>query len=296
MAVHAVLHQLQRVFKMKGLDGERAPRERHARRPLEVVAEDGAVHRCGHHAHREARAIALDESLEGHQEEVALDRALVHLVDEHVRDPHEGRVLLQPPQQHPSGAEEQAGLRARLRLPPDRVPDDPLANLLPPLGRHALCNAYRRDAPRLRADDVNRRVGLGSFLQKVLRYLRRLAAPRLALHEARRLPQRRQHLLTVLEHRQPVPHLGERPPARDGRGGGRGDVRVRWARGARGGGGVGGGGGGGGGEEVFGAVERVRDDFGDEGVDVYVVRCRQPRLAFDLEAIGGVPEDLRFVA
>lgn len=29
--------------------------------------------------YREARAIALDESLEGHQEEVALDRALVHL-------------------------------------------------------------------------------------------------------------------------------------------------------------------------------------------------------------------------
>mmetsp|Transcript_15606 Transcript_15606/g.56057 ORF Transcript_15606/g.56057 Transcript_15606/m.56057 type:complete len:341 (+) Transcript_15606:1347-2369(+) len=145
--------------------------------------------------------------LERHEKEIALHRALVHLVHEHVRHAVKPRVSLQPPQQHPRRAKQQPRVIARLALAADRVPDRADADArLSALARDALGDADGGDPPRLRADDVHRRARLRGVLQQVLRHLRRLPAPGLALHDRHRVVLERVYeRVSVAVHREAHP-------------------------------------------------------------------------------------------
>ena len=125
-----------------------------------------------------------EELLEGHEEEVGLEGPLVHLVHQHVRGARERRVRLEAAEEDARRAEEEARVAARAVLAADGVAHR-AAHLLAALRRDALRHADRADAPRLRADDAHGRALRRRVLEEELRDLRRLAAARLALYDAR---------------------------------------------------------------------------------------------------------------
>eukprot|EP00966_Prymnesium_polylepis_P159711 3690938-Prymnesium_polylepis.1 len=99
-------------------DRERAAWEGDARAaPAKVGGEHVRVH-CGTHEADVQRLLArlLQQPPQREQEEIALDGALVHLVNQHVRHGSEAGVVLEHAEQHARRAEEQARAFALHRL------------------------------------------------------------------------------------------------------------------------------------------------------------------------------------
>ena len=156
----------------------------------EILVESGR-----HEDHAQVATTLTQRVAQDHQQEVRLDRALVHLVDDDVRGTRERGVLLQPPEQDARRAEEQPRGRRRLVLQADRV-----AHRAPErfaaLRSDALRHAHGRDATRLRADNRDGGPRLGRLLQEELRHLRRLSAAGIALqHRHLRVTDRLEHII-----------------------------------------------------------------------------------------------------
>ena len=118
--------QLERVLQPELRDREGAPRHAHRRRPRGALArapleepkvahEEVRVERRRHEDQAEVGP-AAEEVAKDHEEEIALHRALVDLVDDDVRHAAQLRVLLQPPRQDARRAEEERRRRRRRRL------------------------------------------------------------------------------------------------------------------------------------------------------------------------------------
>ncbi|MFO1061193.1 MAG: hypothetical protein U1E53_30030 [Dongiaceae bacterium] len=87
------------------------------------------------------------------QAEIALQRALMHLVEDHRRDPGEAGILLQQPGQDALGQHLDAGARADAAVEPDAVADR-LAHRLAAQRRHPPGGGARRQPPRLQHQDA----------------------------------------------------------------------------------------------------------------------------------------------
>mmetsp|Transcript_165480 Transcript_165480/g.526058 ORF Transcript_165480/g.526058 Transcript_165480/m.526058 type:complete len:257 (+) Transcript_165480:2098-2868(+) len=199
----------QGIFQKEVIHWKRPAGHREARSPTEVAAKQVFVHGGRHQDDLEVSAPAAQVP-QRQQQEVALDAALVDLVDDDVRGAVEVRILLQAPQQDACRAEEQARARSRLLLQPHRVTDG-ASDRLPALVGHALGDADGTDPARLSAHHGARRSVVRCILHDVLCNLRGLPAACLTLHDDDLvLHNGPQDLGTMREHRQRLPRRAQR--------------------------------------------------------------------------------------
>eukprot|EP00754_Rhynchopus_humris_P002568 Rhum_TRINITY_DN11426_c0_g1::Rhum_TRINITY_DN11426_c0_g1_i1::g.44408::m.44408 len=211
LVARLVVHVLQVAF----LHWEGAALDLEHRAPEAVRGVERRVDRGRHEDHLEGDEPACPARqrhvLHLRHDEVREDRPLVHLVQDHVRDGREQRVL------HGREAAHEDARRAEreLRLPRHRRVE---AHAVPHAGRrssaplraHPLRHGHRGDPPRLRADHARAPAEalLDHVVEDKLRNLRRLPAARVARHHAEVLRRRRQELAQL----RAQPRGGERRP------------------------------------------------------------------------------------
>src|SRR5262249_45047894 len=136
-------------------DGEDAPLR------LEDGRREEACHRLhvqrrGHDDEREVGPRGPPEAREEREREVALEVALVELVEDDDRGPLEPRVREETPREDPLGPVAKARPRGGRLLEADLVADR-LARALAPLLRDAPGREAGREAPRLEDEDLPRK-------------------------------------------------------------------------------------------------------------------------------------------
>mmetsp|Transcript_163218 Transcript_163218/g.396682 ORF Transcript_163218/g.396682 Transcript_163218/m.396682 type:complete len:206 (+) Transcript_163218:701-1318(+) len=159
---HHVSSECQRVLEEEGLDWISSPRHFDDGGAIEVPGEEARVQGRGHEDHPELRA-PPQQAPQRQQQEVALLRALVHLVHDDMGGALQFGILLHPSQQDASGHEQQLRGISGTILQANGVAHETAGTFASFLG-HAVRHADGADAPRLRADDAAGHPGQGGLL------------------------------------------------------------------------------------------------------------------------------------
>ena len=165
------------------LHGMRESRDGRHRGARKVGAERGGVQRRRHQDDPQ-RGPVREHVPQQDEQKVGIERSLVNLVNDDVRDAREQRILRQPSKQHAGGDEKDPRRLGRDALQTNLVPDARAlgAELFAPFLRHSRRHGRGRDAPRLRANQTAPAAlaPRDGVVQYELRQLGRLAAAGLA--------------------------------------------------------------------------------------------------------------------
>mmetsp|Transcript_3541 Transcript_3541/g.14176 ORF Transcript_3541/g.14176 Transcript_3541/m.14176 type:complete len:300 (-) Transcript_3541:1674-2573(-) len=165
------------------LHGMREARDRRHRGAREVGAERGGVQRRRHQDDPQ-RGPVREHVPQQDEQKVGIERSLVNLVDDDVRDAREQRVLREPSKQHAGGDEQDPRRLGRDALQTNLVPDARAlgAELFASFLRDSRSHGRGGDAPRLRANHAAPAAlpPCDGVVQYELRQLGRLTAAGLA--------------------------------------------------------------------------------------------------------------------